>query len=167
MIELKEGDWIVHREFGAGQVGKLVELKLGGEPRKYHKLKTSGADLWLPLDNCTSEWLRPLIDPSEFKKALKEISKPPADLPDNAATRKIYLAETTALSSPVEIGKVLRDLNGWRKQTNGLSGNELTVWKQFRTIFLAEWQATTGITLADAEKKLLALLEKSRPSDRS
>lgn len=167
MIELKEGDWIVHREFGAGQVGKLVELKLGGEPRKYHKLKTSGADLWLPLDNCTPKWLRPLINPAEFKKALKEISKPPEGLPDNAATRKIYLAETTALSSPVEIGKILRDLNGWRKQTNGLSGNELTVWKQFRTIFLAEWQATTGISLKDAETKLLELLEKSRPSDKS
>ena len=52
MIELKEGDWIVHREFGAGLVGKMVELKLGGEPRKYHKLKTSGADIWLPVDNC-------------------------------------------------------------------------------------------------------------------
>ena len=166
MIELKEGDWIVHREFGAGQVGKLVTLRLGGEPRQYHKLKTSGADLWLPLENCNEEWLRPLINPSEFKKALKEISKPPADLPDNAATRKIQLAETSALSSPVEIGKVLRDLNGWRKQTNGLSGNELTVWKQFRTIFLAEWQATTGITLKEAEDQLLILLEKSRPSEK-
>jgi hypothetical protein len=68
--QLKEGNWIVHKRYGIGQIQGVEEKEISGEPADYYRVETHNSIVWLPVDDLNKDAFRSLASPKSLKKRL-------------------------------------------------------------------------------------------------
>ena len=44
------GDWVVHRQHGAGQIKKIQSMEISGNENQYYRIETPASTVWVPVD---------------------------------------------------------------------------------------------------------------------
>ncbi|HIE25555.1 MAG TPA: hypothetical protein EYP74_06075 [Anaerolineales bacterium] len=158
---LAEGDWIVHKQHGVGQIIAIEEKKIGAEKRKYFRVKVSDGVYWLPVKKDPG-YIRAVSTRYRIRMVLKSIREAPQDLPNNYKERNQYVTDKLTEAGIQVKGELLRDLHarGPSEDVNltVIDGRQLD---KLREQFLREMMVVLEIDMDRAEEMLSRALRKS------
>ncbi len=163
MTIFTEGDWIVHRQYGIGQVQKKEKKTISGNREEYYRVKTPDSEIWLPVNKIDMTCFRPISSPREINEALDILKNQPQQMDPNFANRKSRIAKVQSENSIPAIATLIRDLRG-RKEHKALSSTEQTALRHLTDRFIAEWSVCMKIDDSNVRNKLNMLLEISKNS---
>lgn len=110
----KNGDWLLHSHFGAGQILGTETKHVSGGEKSYYKIETSNSTLWLPTDGLDDSKLRPISTQEEFEEAINVLRADPEEMDPNATERKKRIEEVKSANIPKETAELVRDV--WQRQ---------------------------------------------------
>ncbi|MBT3337753.1 MAG: hypothetical protein HN855_08345 [Anaerolineae bacterium] len=151
---LKTGEWIVHKQYGVGQIMAIEEKIINGKTREYFRVKISGGVYWLPIKKIPDH-VRFVSSKYKLSKALRVVSKEPVLLSKNYKIRNKEVAERADGATLQAKGELIRDLHA-RRHTEGISSSimderQLTTLRQQ---FMREMSVILDIEMEEAEAKL-------------
>lgn len=155
-----KGDWIVHANYGVGQVKGKDKKSLDGEKMTFLKVKTFNSIYWLPVTNLDVDHIRPLASKYQITRALTLIRKAPKEMDKDHKQRSKDISQAFSDVSLYTKARMIRDLNG-RRVTIRLNQSEGDAFDKMKKQLLNEWSVISGAdedTLAD---KLDTALQKS------
>jgi len=152
--QVESGDWFVHAHFGAGRV-KGHELKsIDEQEQSYYELETAVCTLWLPEEKLFGQKIRPLADPSAFKKVINVLKEPSETMSSDANKRKLRIREVKTANAPKDTAGLVRDL--WvREQVEGkLYDWEKQAWRELCVLLIQEWALCLQISGKEARQQI-------------
>jgi len=156
VLELKEGDFIVHANHGVGKIQGIIRKKLAGEKHVFYKVKTEKLEYWLPMIDSKSKRIRNVSAPATFTKALSVIRQKPVLLSNNFRTRIKYIKDEMAKCSVLANARLIRDMHARNAEKN-LHVNEHRTLEKLKNQFTNEW----GIASGNDRKTAITNLEKA------
>lgn len=163
-LMFSEGDWLVHRNYGTGQIRGVEDKNISGESSKYYKFQTEDITIWLPVDDINEELIRPLSSEEEIEEAIAVLRRPPKDMESNFNKRKSRIRKVKKNNEPVAIARLVRDLRERRRQEGGLRAAERRALRSLTKKFVQEWAACLGVKTDTARRKLDRMLRKQQPN---
>jgi len=151
--KLTKGDWIVHSNYGLGQVQGEDTKVLEGEETDYYIIKTNSARYWLPQDGLDTDAIREVAPEKQFQQALKEIQAEPSEMDRDYRKRRARIVQVISSNAVVEFAKLIRDLNSRRRHKH-LNENEKRALDLIKERFVREWSVAAEIKEEDAVSKL-------------
>jgi CarD family transcriptional regulator len=158
--QLKEGNWIVHKRYGIGQIQGVEQKNISGEPADYYRVETHNSIVWLPVDDLNKDAFRALASQEEFEEAVAILQRTPRQMPSNFNSRKKRIREVKAKNSIRAIARLVRDL--WYRQTGRtLSNTEHRALRRFMQRLAAEWSVCRGMDTEEAREHVYDILRTS------
>lgn len=155
-----EGDWIVHANYGVGQVMGLDTKTLDGKEYKFLIVEAKNCKYWLPVDKMDVDRVRPVSTRDHIEQALKLIRKKPAALARDYKVRAKQIASRLAGCSLLEQARLIRDLHGRRLRKKSSVSDDDVLFR-LKKRFVDEWVVSADIDRGTAEETLEEALEKS------
>jgi RNA polymerase-interacting CarD/CdnL/TRCF family regulator len=149
----EQGDWIVHAQYGVGEVRGVDRKTMNGVEITYLRVRTSNGEYWLPREHTDVDYIRPVSSTSTFRKALSTIRKKPEELDKDHKARAKEIANYLATGALIRVARLIRDLHG-RARTQKLNMSEEDVLIRIRNRFIDEWVVAARIDKRKAEAKL-------------
>ena len=163
VLELKEGDHIVHATHGVGEIMGIESKKLQDEKHVYYTVKTDKLTYWLELVESNSARIRSVCSPATFTKALAEMRREPKPLSNNFRVRIRSMKDEMAKCSVMANARLIRDLHARNAEKN-LHVNEHRTMDKLKNQFASEWAVSADIdkkkAFAEMEKALSESIEK-------
>jgi CarD family transcriptional regulator len=154
------GDWIVHHNYGVGQVKKIEKKRLNKTRTSYYKVQAKDSTFWVPVEKVNSNRIRPLTSTSSLKKALRLLKKAPKKLDSNPKKRQSRINQIKAEGTLSSICRMIRDLSA-KEREKPLSTTEKRALEIFKDLLLREWSVCIGIPIQDAQQELQTALQES------
>jgi RNA polymerase-interacting CarD/CdnL/TRCF family regulator len=154
----KTGDCVVHPAYGVGTVDRLEEKRFtGSETRLYYKVDLSNGTVWVPIETENVCSLRPVTTKTDLARYRKLLKKQPADLNPNHRERHVELVQRLRSGTLQVFCEIVRDLTAmsWKKSLNEA---DVALLRKAREALCQEWAVAKGVSLADADRELEALL---------
>ena len=161
--KLSKGDWIVHTNYGLGQVLGEDKKVLGGEEREYYKVQTQAATYWLPKNRVDAENVRQVSSKKSFRMALDILKQKPKKMDKDYRKRRSTISEVIATNSVVEFARLIRDLY-YRRRKKSLNEHENQALHTLKTRFIREWSLAADIGEDEASAKLEKTLSEVIPA---
>jgi len=155
-----KGDWIVHAQYGVGQVRGIEKKVLDGENKVFFRVKTFDGVYWLSVVRTDVEYIRPITSEHTIKRAMTMIRKPPKQLPKDHNKRNKVIIEALKDPSVYAKARMIRDLNG-KQQDSRLNFTEEDAFIKMKNQLLNEWSVVQGEEREVLEEKLDKALETS------
>ena len=150
--------WIVHAQYGIGQIKGVDEKEISGEKARYYRVKTKNSTFWVPTNQINNEMLRPLSAPEDIQEAIDILQKSPKSMSPNAKIRQTRIRETRQHNTPQEIARLIRDLRELQREKAILNQNERSALQNLKKRLAEEWAVVVGLKAEQATVKLDALL---------
>lgn len=165
--KFETGDAVVHPVHGAGVVGSIEERQWRGNNEVYYNIKLlypPASKLMVPASTAGETGLRRAASKSELKKIWRVLRADPKALPADHKERYAALKDKLHTGNVIQVAEVIRDMV-WRQRQEG---RLTTVGKQMYDngvmLLSGEIAVVRGVSLADAEADVRAVLRESLPS---
>jgi RNA polymerase-interacting CarD/CdnL/TRCF family regulator len=159
-ILYSKGDWIVHAQYGVGEVRGVDSKSLNGEEKRYLRVKTLDGEYWLPSDRTDVDYIRPVASSETFRGAMTTIRKEPEPLNGDHKVRAREISAQLETGALIRIARLIRDLYG-RGRIDKLNMSEEDTYNRIRKRFIDEWVIAAGLARDEAEHRLDEALELS------
>jgi CarD family transcriptional regulator len=154
--DFQVGDKAVHPSHGVGEVTSIEELEIGGTRGKFYVLRflDNGMKVKVPTSAATQVGLRGIMSDKEANSILQTMRarEVAVDVQPWSRRFRVY-TEMIKSGSPVEIAKVLRDMNRL-KFDKDLSFGERRLLDQARSLLLKELALAKKKTEADMAEEI-------------
>ncbi|MCP4356824.1 MAG: hypothetical protein GY796_02255 [Chloroflexi bacterium] len=136
-------DWIVHSQFGIGQIKGVDVKNISGEESDYYRIKTTNSTFWMPVKQMESDVLRPLSTPKEIKQAITILKEPPVEMSSNYKIRQNRIRQVRIQNTPEAIAELIRDLRAHRREKGVLNSSERSAFRALKQRLVEEWALVT------------------------
>lgn len=152
------GDKVIHWPHGPGEIVLIEERPIHGQVTNCYVVRTANMTIWVPIDMERQQSIRSATPPAEFSRLLQILSGPGEPLPEDRAIRKDLLTARMREGQMSSIFHVVRDLTTYKRSAK-LNDNERGILEKAITALLEEWVSSLGVTHAQAQHDMYALLE--------
>lgn len=152
--KLSKGDWIVHANYGLGQVQGEDTKVLDGQKNEYYVVQTDAATYWLPKDRVDADSIRDVASEKQFRQALKVIQDEPGQMNTDFRRRRSRIVEVLESNKVVEFAMLIRDLY-WRRKQKKLNENEKRALDLLKVRFVQEWSVAAEMK----QEEIIPILE--------
>lgn len=161
MYTFSPGDWIVHRNYGIGQVKAIETKAIGEQETTYYKIAAHNDSLiWAPVDS-EDDLLRPAASKDEFAEVLEVLQRPSKKMNSHFQTRIARIRQVSREGNPVKLARTVRDLWARRSRRGQLSNTEESHWRRLTDRLIAEWTVTMGLNEDQVNQEMYNLLEEN------
>jgi RNA polymerase-interacting CarD/CdnL/TRCF family regulator len=161
-LDYAQGDWVVHRYHGVGQIEGIERKSISSQEKVYFRIKTADKVIWMPFDQMDSEQIRPIMEEERFEEAVDVLEERPRAMAANFNTRKTQIKQATDNNIPKETAYLIRDLRARRRNKKGLSHVGRQALRTLTKRFVHEWAVCKNMTIKQARRKLDRKLSKRR-----
>ena len=163
----KVGKWLVHHQFGVGEIKDIVEKGLGEDRKTFYKVQTKKNTYWLPVGEEENDRVEPLRNKKDFKATLEILATKPEKIATSHKSRQKEIQERWKEGSLESRTRLMRDLNGLLNRKT-LNFNERQTLKRIQTQFIDEWLLVDpNLDRKEAKKRVQEALTKSSKKDRN
>ncbi|HSH05419.1 MAG TPA: CarD family transcriptional regulator [Anaerolineae bacterium] len=140
-----QGEWIVHSQYGIGQIKGTDTKRISGEPTDYFRIEAEDSTtFWVPVDQMDHDKIRPLSTQTDIQQVINTLQNPPKKMSSNYKTRQSRIRTTRLRNTPEAIAKLVRDLWGHRRRKGGLNITERRAFRTFKKRLVREWSIVVG-----------------------
>jgi len=147
---------------GVGRVAALVTKNFNSaELQQYYEVVTERSTVWVSVAQAEAHGLRPLTSRAELVRCREVLRSQPQTLKSDFQLRRVELNKRQKLPTLEAACELVRDLSArtWRAALNDADNNVL---RHAQTGLAEEWAAASGVSLAQANSELAALLLEGR-----
>ncbi|HUF38100.1 MAG TPA: CarD family transcriptional regulator [Anaerolineales bacterium] len=152
-ILYSKGDWIVHAQYGVGEVKGVDSKSLNGQEKRYLRVQTLDGEYWLPSDRMNVDYIRPIASSETFRGAMTTIRKSPEPLNGDHKVRAKEISAQLENGALIRVARLIRDLYG-RGRIEKLNMSEEDTYNRIRKRFIDEWVIAAGLEREEAEQRL-------------
>ena len=152
-------DWIVHSQYGIGQIQHIEVKEITGEKTRYYKVKTNDSLFWMPVDQMDDDVIRPLFTPEEIEEAIAILQNPAKEMSTNYKIRQNRIQDSRDQNTPQSIARIVRDLQARKNNKGVLNSSERNAFLSLKERLVTEWSIVIGLDTIEVEAKLDALLD--------
>jgi RNA polymerase-interacting CarD/CdnL/TRCF family regulator len=153
-----KGSWIVHTQYGIGQVKGIDVKDISGEETRYYRIKSNNSTFWIPIDQMDSETLRPLSTHEEIQLAIAALQRPPKEMSSNYKERQDHIRKAQMSNTPQAMARIIRDLRARRRNKGPLNTTERSAYRTFKQRLIEEWAVVMGYKTEKVTSKIDGLL---------
>ncbi|MBL8045947.1 MAG: hypothetical protein JNL09_05365 [Anaerolineales bacterium] len=161
-MQFKIGDYVVHAQFGIGQVVEIEEKQFAGEAaRLFYAVAMERSTVWVPVTTDPSANLRSLVTRKQLPDYRNLLRSRPVPLNPDRRQRSLELTGRLRQGSFAIHCEVIRDLSalGWPK---ALSSADNTLLNRAQEAICQEWAKATGQSILEISQEVTALLQEGR-----
>jgi RNA polymerase-interacting CarD/CdnL/TRCF family regulator len=157
------GHWVVHSQYGVGQIKEIESVPLYGDMQNKEKcftVQTKEGVFWFPVEQSDNPRVRPITTKTSLNNALKIFQEPPEDTDahHNVIKGRINTAQTDG--SLTDSIRLVRDLSARHNQKK-LNILEDRALKLHTDRLILEWSLCMKIEETEALKRLNKLLQQA------
>lgn len=160
-----KGAWIVHTNYGIGQIKGIDVKDISGEETHYYRIKAKDSTFWIPVDQLDGELLRPVSTQQEIQQAVAVLQKPPQEMSSNYKVRQQRIQKARIRNTPKAMARVIRDLRARRRKKGPLNTTERSAYQTFKQRLIEEWAVVTGNGVEKVTLKIDQLLNQPTKAD--
>ena len=157
-------DWIVHSQYGIGQIQRIEVKEISGEETRYYKVKTNDSLFWMPVDQMDDDIIRPLFTLEEIEEAIVILQNPAKEMSTNYKIRQNRIQDSRDQNTPQSIARIVRDLQARKNAKGVLNSSERNAFLSLKERLVTEWSIVIGLNTIEVEAKLDALLDSEIPA---
>jgi RNA polymerase-interacting CarD/CdnL/TRCF family regulator len=165
-MDFKIGDKVIHSTYGLGEITRIEDKYIDSALVSCYVFQTSGLQLWIPVDKIQQHDLRQPISIEEFTCLYAILSGTPEKLPEDHPQRIDALLSLLRNGDLPSTCQVVRDLTHY-KRTHRLNQQERSILASAEKVLLTEWSSSQGLTINQAYRAMLQLLDAHSPSETS
>jgi RNA polymerase-interacting CarD/CdnL/TRCF family regulator len=154
VLRFKIGDWIVHHNYGVGEVVDIVDKVLDGHHETFFKVSTEDVEYWLPSDKADADHIEPIRSVKDFDQAIEIISKPPDVSTASPSQHRRMLYERWRDGSLPARAALIRDLHGM-DSVRKLNYDDKKAFDRAEKFFIMEWIISNPSLTVISAKRLL------------
>lgn len=155
-------DWIVHSQYGIGQL-KGVDVKgISGEEINYYRIETNDSTFWVPFDQMNGDKLRAVSTMEDIQQAIAVLQETPQEMSSNYKIRQIRIKEALVGNTPQAFAKIIRDLHALQRKKGILNQSERDSFRIIKQRLAEEWAIVTDGQTSEVMTKLENLLDQHR-----
>ena len=148
-----KGDWIIHRQYGVGQIVGIEKKRLNRKTKRFYKVKTKNSTFWLPVEKAVNSRVNPLPSKQKIKQALAVLKKPARKMSKDVKQRQKRIKKVRSEGSLVATAKLVRDLTARRSESR-LNTTEQRALERLTNRFLELLSIRMGLDEVKARRKL-------------
>ena len=153
------GDWVVHHDYGIGQIREIEEKPIHGELIVCFRVKAKeGSEWWFPRIGAENPRIRPVASLDILQRAQLELQKTDQDLDPDRNMWRLRISEVRASDDLIATSQLVRDLTILRTQRK-FNQTEATALNHFTDRLLREWAASLNVEVEAVRPKLNRLLQ--------
>ncbi|MDX1415407.1 MAG: CarD family transcriptional regulator [Candidatus Promineifilaceae bacterium] len=154
-----KNDWVVHVNYGIGQIKGTEVKSISGDPTRYYRIETHNSTYWLPVDQIDSDLLRPLSTEEEMSRAVATLRKPPQELSTNLSIRQSTIKSAKQRNTIRAIARIVRDLRAYKRLKGGLNQTESNDFQSCKERLIEEWAIVTDANSTEIASELDDILD--------
>jgi RNA polymerase-interacting CarD/CdnL/TRCF family regulator len=155
------GEWVVHRQYGVGQIKKTEEMPIHGKQIECFKVQVRDGAFWFPTNEVENPRIRPVASQEIISKVSKNLRRKPGSLDQDKKYWNQQIKEIPLDSDLETISKLIRDLSA-QKTLKRLNDTQLRALSKFEERLLFEWSAITGVDIEEIRTQFNKLLSESK-----
>jgi RNA polymerase-interacting CarD/CdnL/TRCF family regulator len=160
-VPYSNGDWIVHSNYGVGQI-KRIEIKpIHGEETQCYEVKTKDSTYWFPTSEADNPRIRPVASKEIIQKVIKNLRRKPSNLDKDRPYWKKRIEEVQNDSDLLSISKLVRDLSG-QQVIRTLNQTEENALEHFKEGLVREWASSIHEEVEKIRPLLYAYIQESK-----
>ena len=156
-MEYTKDDWIVHQNYGIGQIKGVETREIAGKKNSYYKVVARNSTYYVPLDKSGSDRVRPVTSTSNMRRIIRTLKDSPQEFSDNYKERKREIRERLDEGTLISKARIVRDLAAWRKE-HRLNTTEEEILDQLKERLIMEWSVCLDMQVGEVRSKLQQLL---------
>lgn len=146
-------DWVVHRQYGVGQIKKVEMKPINGKRTLCFRVKLNDGIFWLPTNLPENPRVRPVSSKRTVNKALRLLKDVNNDLDPDRKLWKTRIDEVKGAGDLVEMCSLIRDL-ATLKTLRKLNKTEIEALDILKERVLREWSVSTDTDLEENRTRL-------------
>ena len=155
------GEWVVHRQYGVGQIKKTEEMPIHGKQIECFKVQVRDGAFWFPTNEAANPRIRPVASQEIISKVIKSLRRKPGNLDQDKKYWTQQIKENPLDSDLVTISKLIRDLSA-QKALKRLNDTHIRALSKFKERLLFEWSAITGTVIEEIRTQFNKLISESK-----
>jgi RNA polymerase-interacting CarD/CdnL/TRCF family regulator len=155
------GEWVVHRQYGVGQIKKTEIMPLHGKRTECFKVQVRDGAFWFPTNEAVNPRIRPVASQEIISKVIKNLRRKPGKLDHDKKYWNQQIKEIPLDSDLVTISKLIRDLSA-QKALKRLNDTQIRALSKFKERLLFEWSAITGVVIEEIRTQFNKLISESK-----
>jgi len=154
-------DWVVHTQYGVGQI-KRIEIKpIHGEKTDCFKVKTNDCTYWFPTNDIDNPRIRSVASKDVIQKVIRNLRRKSSKLDTDRRVWKQSIAEAQSNSDLLSLSVIIRDLST-QKILRQLNQTEEDALENFKDRLLREWASITHEEIETLRTELQEYIEVSQ-----
>ena len=158
-MNFREGDRVVHKNFGVGIVKSIEGMNFSGNgPHLFYRVDFVRTTVWVPVGNQPEGGLRPITPKSHLDRYRALLKSSPVSLNNDFRKRQSELEKRMDRGTFRGLCEVIRDLKALSDQ-KPLNYYERTLFRQSREALVSEWSITSGLSQSETMGEIDGYLE--------
>jgi len=156
---LSKGNWVVHCNYGIGQIKGVEKKQIGGIETLYFRVEGEYGIYWLPVSKKKkSNSIRAVATREQLQKAMQELQNNPLEMDDNHKVRHARIKGALRDGTILNLASLVRDMS-FRNSQKYLSVNEKDLLEALKKKFVMEWATVMRIKPKKARNELDKILD--------
>ena len=160
-IQFSIGEWIVHSQYGVGQIKKTELMPLHGEQTECFMVQVKDGAFWFPTNTTGNPRIRPVASQEIITKVIKNLRRKPGKLEKDKKYWSERIKDVPSHSDLLTVGQLIRDLSAQQSQKR-LNDTQVRALSKFEERLLHEWSAITGTDIEKIRPKFYEYIQESR-----
>jgi RNA polymerase-interacting CarD/CdnL/TRCF family regulator len=138
-----EGDLVVHRYYGVGQIVGIEIKPINGVVVECFKVKTENGSYWFPTSALENPRVHPVASQELIQRAINILRSAPNKIENDHHRWKERIDDVQSNGDILEISNLIRDLAAMKTQKK-LNQTQDQALNNLEDRFLREWSASSG-----------------------
>jgi RNA polymerase-interacting CarD/CdnL/TRCF family regulator len=154
-------DWVVHTQYGVGQIKRIEVKPIHGEKTDCYKVKTNDCTYWFPTNDIDNPRIRSVASKDVIQKIIKNLRRKSSRLDTDRRVWKQRIEEAQADGDLISLSVIIRDLST-QKILRQLNQTEDDALEYFKDRLVREWASITGENISDLRNSLQDYIQESQ-----
>ncbi len=154
-------DWVVHTQYGVGQIKRIEVKPIRGESTNCFKVRTNDCTYWFPTNDIGNPRIRSVASKDVIEKLIKNLRRKSSRLDTDRRVWKQRIEEAQTDGDLISLSIIIRDLST-QKKLRQLNQTEDDALQYFKDRLLREWASITGDEIGTLRTSLQDYLMESQ-----
>ncbi len=160
-IHFSVGQWIVHSQYGVGQIKKTEVMPLNGEQTECFMVQVKGGAFWFPTNTVENPRIRLVASQEIITKVIKNLRRKPGNLEKDKNYWNIQIKAVPSQGDLLTISPLIRDLSAQQSQKR-LNDTQVRALSKFEERLLYEWSVITGTDIKKIRPQFYEYIQERR-----
>jgi len=135
-------DWVVHTQYGVGQIERIEAKPIHGDSTKCFKVRTNDCTYWFATNDIDNPRIRSVASKDVITKIIRNLRRKSSRLDTDRKLWKQRIAEVQSNGDLLSLSIIIRDLST-QQILRQLNQTEEDALEYFKDRLLREWASIT------------------------